>query len=201
MMKTMRSITILVFLLTTGYIYGQEQIEWFTFQEAMQRSQIEKKKVMVDVYTKWCTWCKVMDQKTFRNPEVIRYVNDHYIAVKFNAEEDITIPFKGKNYSLVKEGGKSYHELAAEIMRGRLSFPTIVFLDEQMNVIQPIPGFQDHEQYLMVLRFFGENYHQRIPWDKYTQQYKQNNGIGQPVHSKGGKRSIPVFLNGVDSSF
>jgi thioredoxin-related protein len=194
MMNTMRLIPLFLLLLLSSLAYGQERIEWYTFQEAIQRSQIEKKKIMVDVYTKWCGWCKVMDQKTFRDPEVIKYINNNYIAVRLDAEEDITIPFKGKNYSLVKEGGKSYHELASEIMRGRLSFPTIVFMDEQINVIQPIPGFQDHEQFLMVLRYFGENNHQRIPWDKYTQQYKANNSISQPVNSRGGKRSMPVFM-------
>lgn len=170
-------------LLASMTVWAQDKVQWITFQEAMQRAPVERKKVMVDVYTKWCGWCKVMDQKTFSHPEVVRYINANYLAVKFDAEEEGLITFKGKQYNLIRQGKKNYHELASEMMRGRLSYPTIVFLDAQMNIIQPIPGYQDAEQYLMVLRYFGENHHQRTPWERYRQQYEEN--LAQPARQDG----------------
>jgi len=183
MMSKLYLITLWGLMLCTTPLLSQDKIQWISFQEAIQRAPVERKKIMVDVYTKWCGWCKVMDQKTFSDPEVARYVNAHYLAVKFDAEEEGTITFKGKQYNLVKQGKRSYHELAAEIMRGRLSYPTIVFLDAAMNVIQPIPGYQDSDQYLMVLRYFGENHYQRTPWDRYTQQYQEN--LAKPARQDG----------------
>lgn len=56
----------------------------------------------------------------------------------------------------------SHHELAAELMRGRLSYPTIVFLDEELNVIQPIPGYQNPVDFQMILMYFADNYFRRI---------------------------------------
>jgi len=136
-------------------------------------SQPVKKKIVVDVFTEWCGWCKKMDKSTFRNPEIVKYVNENYYAVKFDAEYKNDITFKGKNYKFVKGGRNGYHELAAEILQGRLSFPTLVFLDENHAVIQPIPGFQDSGTFKQIMRFFAEDHFKHTPWPKYTRMYEQ----------------------------
>ena len=53
----------------------------------------EPKKIFMDVYTKWCGPCKLLDRKTFANPYVAAYVSEHYYAVKFDAEGQETINF------------------------------------------------------------------------------------------------------------
>ena len=160
---------------------AQSAIQWEEFPEAIQRAQLENKKILIEVYTQWCGWCKVMDQKTFHHPEVVDYINDRYVAVRFDAEDQSDIQFKGNTYSFVKKGRNGYHELAAELMRGRLSYPTIVFLDEQLNVIQPIPGYQNPQDFQMILMYFADNYFRRVPWGRFTEQYK-NRFLGQPVN-------------------
>ncbi|MBK7343289.1 MAG: DUF255 domain-containing protein [Saprospiraceae bacterium] len=160
---------------------AQAEIHWVEFSDAVRQARLENKKIMVDIYTQWCGWCRVMDQKTFHHEDVANYVNDRYVAVKFDAEFTGDIEFNGRTYSYVRKGKKGYHELAAELMRGRLSYPTIVFLDEELNVIQPIPGYQNPVDFQMILMYFADNYFRRIPWDKFTFQYR-NQRIGQPVN-------------------
>ena len=63
------------------------EIQWLTMEEAYEKTQKEPKKILVDVYTDWCGWCKVMDRGTFRDEKVVAYVNEHYYAVKFDAEQ------------------------------------------------------------------------------------------------------------------
>ncbi|MEZ5030133.1 MAG: DUF255 domain-containing protein [Saprospiraceae bacterium] len=64
------------------------------------------------VYAPRCGWCKVMDQKTFHHPEVVDYINDRYVAVRFDAEDQSDIQFKGNTHSFVKKGKEiGYHEL------------------------------------------------------------------------------------------
>ncbi len=162
-------------------VRAQTEIHWVDFTEAVQQAKLENKKIMIDIYTQWCGWCRVMDQKTFHHEDVVNYVNDRFIAVKFDAEFTEDIEFNGKTYSYVRNGKKGYHELAAELMRGRLSYPTIVFLDEELNVIQPIPGYQNASDFQMILMYFADNYFLRVPWDKFTMQYR-NQYIGQPVN-------------------
>ena len=150
---------------------GQTKINWLSWEEAIELSKDNKKKFFVDVYTNWCGWCKKMDVATFQKSHIAQYVNENYYAVKFNAEQKEEIQFKEKLYKFVSQGRRGYHELAAAITKGRLSYPTIVFLDEDLNVIQPIPGFQDAKSFEQIMTYFAGNYYQNTPWRKYTQNY------------------------------
>jgi len=145
MLKYFSSLSLALFL--TISVVGQEAtvetIEWLTWEEALERNKTEKRKIIVDVYTQWCTWCKKMDERTYKRENITKQINEDFYAVKFDAEQKEDIIFNNKIYSYVKGfGKKGYHELAQEIMNGRMSYPTTVFIDEDLNVIQPIPGFQ-----------------------------------------------------------
>ena len=148
-----------------------QEINWLTWEEAVEVSKVEKKKFFVDVYTEWCGWCKKMDASTFRQAEIVEYINKNYYAIKFDAERKTDIIIDGKVYKFNSSGKRGYHQLAAELTRGRLSYPTIVFLDEKMKLIQPIPGFRDVKSFDMIMRYFGEDHHTSIPWKKYSQNY------------------------------
>lgn len=149
-----------------------EGIRWYTWEEAIEQSKNQKRKIMVDVYTQWCGWCKRMDKTTFTNKTVVSYLNSHYYPIKFDAETKADITFKGKTYRFVKNGMRGYHELAAEITRGRLSYPTIVFLDENFEVIQSIPGYREPLEFEQIITYFGTNSHKKLPWEKYRREYK-----------------------------
>ena len=149
-----------------------EQINWLSWEEALKKNKEEPRKIFVDIYTDWCGWCKKMDKATFQKPHIVQYMNDNYYAVKFNAEQKEAIHFNGKDYKYVGEGRRGYHELAASITRGQLSYPTIVFIDEQLNVIQPIPGFRDPMEFEMMMTYFGKNNHLETPWSIYQKNYK-----------------------------
>lgn len=148
------------------------KINWLTWEQALQKSKIQKKKLLVDVYTDWCGWCKRMDAATFQQEHIAKYVNEHYYAIKFDAEQKEDIVFNGKSYKFVKNGKRGYHELAAEITRGRLSYPTIVFLDENQSVIQPVPGYKSPEQFEQIITYFARNEHLKTPWESYQKAYQ-----------------------------
>ncbi len=168
----MRKILLGLFFITTLSINGfSQEINWLSWEEAVEASKVEKKKFFVDVYTEWCGWCKKMDATTFRSPSIVEYINENYYAIKFDAEQKEDIMLKGKVYKFNRSGKRGYHQLAAEITRGRLSYPTIVFLDENLNLIQPIAGYRDTKSFDMIIRYFAEDHHTSMPWKKYTQNY------------------------------
>jgi len=154
--------------------YGQAQVNWVTWEEAVILLQDEPRKIVVDVYTDWCGWCKKMDKSTFQNEDVVSYLNEHFYAVKFNAEQKTDIHLKKKVYKFVKSGRNGYHELAAEITFGKLTYPTVVFLDEKLDVIQPIAGYKDAEMFEMIMTYFGGNHHKTTSWKKYSNSYSNN---------------------------
>ena len=150
-----------------------KSINWMTFEEVDKALKKEKKKVFVDVYTKWCGWCKKMDKSTFKKKHIVQYVNENFYAVKFDAEYKKDIILDGKTYKFIKgeKGQRGYHELAAAITKGRLSFPTSVFLNDNLSLIQPIPGYLDVEKFEVIMTYFAEDQHRKTPWTTYQKTY------------------------------
>src|SRR5580698_9458396 len=73
-----------------------EEIHWMTSIDELQAKMAQHpKKVYVDVYTGWCGWCKKMDATTFKNPNVVKYINANFYAVKLDAERQDVIHFQG----------------------------------------------------------------------------------------------------------
>lgn len=160
---------ILLFLTGISVIAADAQIKWISWDEAQAKNQAEPRKIIVDVYTQWCGWCKKMDKATFEQTNIVSYINDNYYAVKFDAETKTDITFKNKAFKYVRNANSGYHELAHELTFGKLSYPTLVFLDEQLNIIQPIPGFKDPASLDKILKYFAEDYYKSTPWKKYEQ--------------------------------
>lgn len=168
---------VLMFLIGPGFTSsGDAQVQWLTWEEAQLRNQKEPRKFIIDVYTKWCRWCKEMDKATFDQPDISRYINEHYYAIKFDAETREDITFKNKVYKYTRSVNSGYHELANEIMFGKFAYPTVVFLDENLNVIQPLSGYRSPGDMDKIMKYFGEDYHKTTPWKKYEAMYLQQKG-------------------------
>jgi len=127
-------------------------VTWNKIDDLEQIAKSGDKKVLIDVYTSWCGWCKVMDKKTFTDPEVISYLNDNFHLVKFNAEQKQPITYKGKTYEWVPTGRKGVNMLAHEMLNGRLGYPSLVYLDENLGTIRVSPGYKTPEKLLTELR-------------------------------------------------
>lgn len=135
------------------------QINWVPFEKAMELSKIDGKPVLVDVYTDWCGWCKRLDATTYQDSAVVSYINSHYHATKFNAETNDKIMYRDTVY---EKKGKT-HDLAIKLLYGKMSYPTTLFMIEEMNMVAPIPGYLTRETIQPYLFYFGE------------QAYKLNN--------------------------
>ncbi len=163
--------SLFILLLSISLAIAQSGVKWMSFSEALEAQKVEKRKMVVDVYTEWCGWCKKMDQTTFQNEHIVNYLNEHFYPVKFDAEQDQSIDFNGRTYDFVKYGRKGYHALAVELTQGRLSYPTTVFLDEDLSVIQAIRGFQTALRFEQILTYFAMDHHKTTPWKKYSESY------------------------------
>jgi thioredoxin-related protein len=159
----------------------EKNVKWMSFEEAVTASKEAKangetpKKIFIDVYTDWCGWCKKMDKNTFENPKISAYLNENFYPVKFNAEQKENIEFNGRTFKFVDQGRRGYHELAAGLMKGKMSYPTVVFMDEDLNLIQSIPGYMDVPKFDMIIRYLGEDIYENKAWPEYQKEYQATN--------------------------
>jgi len=75
------------------------KLTWMDFAEGYEKAKSENKILLVDAYTDWCSWCKVMDRETYTNAQVIAVLNNEFVCVKFNPEVEKKHKFGAYNLS------------------------------------------------------------------------------------------------------
>lgn len=157
---------------------GKEEIHWISdLNELQAKMQANPKKVIIDVYTAWCGWCKKMDATTYENPDLIKYVNNNFYAVKLDAERQDAFNFQGKEYKF--EPQYKANTFAVEIMKGSMSYPTTVFMVENFQMPTPIPGFRTVKEMELFLTYFGDNMYKRVKFDDYQKTFTYHWDKGQ----------------------
>lgn len=126
-----------------------DKITWYSFDEVVEKVENDPKMVLIDVYTDWCGWCKKMDKDTFTDQEVVNFVNQHFYAVKLNAEDKKKkFEFRGKEYS---------EETMARAMRVS-SYPNFVIMDAAMENITQLRGYKEPQPFVEALASLMENF-------------------------------------------
>lgn len=165
---------ILVLSLTSSKRVADAHVNWLTFEEAIALHNDNPKKLLIDLYTDWCGWCKVMDRETYSNPTLSAYINENFYPVKFNAEQKESVEFDGHTFNFIPSGRRGVHELAAALTNNQLSYPTTVFMDEELRIIQPIAGYLKPHQMEPILQFIGDDYYKSVAWADYKKDHKSS---------------------------
>jgi thioredoxin-related protein len=146
------------------------QITWMTWDEAIAANKQQPKKLLVDVYTEWCGWCKKMDAKVFTDPAIEAYIKKNFYAVKFDAEQKETILYDGYTFNFNTEATRrGVHDLAIALLDSRMSYPSIVYLDENRDRISISPGFKPADKFIHELNFIQEGHYKLKTYQEYLQ--------------------------------
>jgi thioredoxin-related protein len=180
MSVTMRFIMlpVLLLLLFGSALSAQrsaDAIQWFSWNEGLAKAGKEGKKVLIYVYAHACGWCRKMETETFHQAAVAQLVRTSFIPVKLNVADQADHDFNGKTYKFVQAGANSYHALVAEVLNGRMTFPSIVFLDETQQPLQAIAGFKTAEEFLPIGLFYGNGFYKTMPWSSFQKKYAAGN--------------------------
>ncbi|MBD3635928.1 MAG: DUF255 domain-containing protein [Crocinitomicaceae bacterium] len=133
-----------------------EEITWYDFESAIDECEKKKKPIFIDVYTDWCGWCKKMDNSTFKNPQVVEFMNENFYAVKMDAESKEPIAYKEKLYEYKTfSGGKGYNELAVNLLGSQMSFPSFVILSKRQVKVGIIRGYQKPKELISKLEKYS----------------------------------------------
>jgi len=171
-MKMKLFLALALVLVAAPACFSQDQkengIKWMSFTEAVSLAQKSPRKIVIDLYTHWCGWCKRMDATTFRDSGIAAYVNAHYYAVKLDAETKDSIRFRGQVF--VFNPQYKTNELAVSLLGGNMGYPNFVFLDETFSLITNISGYQTVEQFAPALVYFSEDKYKTQSWEEFQKQ-------------------------------
>lgn len=119
-------------------------VRWLTPQALADSMRVRPRPVLVKVYTEWCRYCKLQDLTTFQNKDVANRLNTSFYAVALNAESREPVRLAGHTFTFRPTGpGSGVHELALALARdesGQVVYPTVVLLDEKLEVRGRWPG-------------------------------------------------------------
>ena len=148
----------------------KEKVQWLTVAELQAAYAKNPKPVLVDVYTSWCGWCKVMDRETYAKDDVAAYINEKYYAVKLDAESKESFEWNGKKYEYKAE--YKSNELALYLLYGQMSFPTTVFLSAIDAQPAPMPGYLKPNEIEAPLKFFGDGIYKTKNYPEFMNGFK-----------------------------
>ena len=110
---------------------GSAGVSWLPYAEGMALGKSQKKKVFINFFATWCSVCRMMDTKTFKDAAVIDYLNANVRTVQVDVDKE-------------QEVAAHYHIRP---------LPDMWFVSEQGDPIGNKPGYISPEEMLPVLKF------------------------------------------------
>jgi uncharacterized protein YyaL (SSP411 family) len=98
--KTLFALALSLTLATTASPEAQPSaLHWQPWSDAaFAQARAEHKFVLLDLEAVWCHWCHVMDDVTYRDPVVIRLLNQRYVLVKVDQDSRPDISNRYQDY-------------------------------------------------------------------------------------------------------
>ncbi len=140
---------LLILLLVIAYSTAAKakDPQWKNFNEGISEAKKSGKKILIDVYTDWCKWCKEMDKNTYADKNISAYLKKNFVIIKLNAEGTEKIMYEGQSMTP--------QEFAQGM--GVDGYPATLFLKNDGKVITLLPGYSKPDQFIHVLTFISDN--------------------------------------------
>lgn len=174
----MRKLIVLsaVIMVVSFAIQGQsfEKTKWYSLKEATELQKKAPRKILIDIYTDWCGWCKKMDKETFDHPIISAFLNKHFYPVKFNAETHDSVIFAGHTFVNESKGPRSTHQFAMALFQAQNlqpGYPSIAYLDENMQLIRVWNGFWTAPQIEVWLNYVVDEKYKPLPLEEYKKTF------------------------------
>ncbi|HMC66415.1 MAG TPA: DUF255 domain-containing protein [Gemmataceae bacterium] len=69
-----------------------QELQWRYEYNSARREAVQKNRPLIlDFGTEYCHWCRRLDLTTFRDPAIVRVINEQFIALKIDAEKEVQL--------------------------------------------------------------------------------------------------------------
>ena len=165
---------------------GKPEVNWLTFAQLQEKMKEHPRKVLIDVSTHWCGPCKMMMANTFHDSAIVSYINKNFYAVSFDAESPDSVVFLGHTFKnpgyqpgRVKNTPHQLTEALAAV-KGKIMYPTVVYMDEQFRIISPVQGYILPKDEMPILTYIANDKFKTESFQDYLQQQKSATHMGAP---------------------
>jgi uncharacterized protein YyaL (SSP411 family) len=146
----------------------KKKVAWQTWSEVTAQLKKENKPLLIDVYTTWCHYCKLMDATTYSNDSVATYLEKNFYRYKFNAETRDTIQWQDKQF--LYNPRYEVHDFAVYLSKGSIVYPTTVIIT---------PGGQPYFQFgalkpaelEVLLKYYGSDLYKGQTLEEFSKSY------------------------------
>ena len=115
---------------------ADSSIAWQNWSETnFARAKAEKKLVYFELEAIWCHWCHVMEAVTYKDPKVIKLLQDHFIAVKVDQDSRPDLSLKYEDYG----------------------WPAIILFDANGRELAKLSGYRSPESLASTLQAFVDD--------------------------------------------
>ena len=127
------------------------KLSWLAFDVATELAAKQKKHMVVDIYTTWCGWCKVMDRQTYGDPQVSAYLIDNFVLAKVNGESTAKIHWKGRELT--------ERQFAKEV--GVTGYPATYFMKPDAELLGGVAGYIKSPDFMMYAKYVSTRWYEK----------------------------------------
>jgi uncharacterized protein YyaL (SSP411 family) len=108
---------------------AHQPIHWYPWgDDAFAAARERDRPVLLDIGAVWCHWCHVMDGESYENPDLARFLNEHFVCIKVDRDErpDVDTRYQRAVQALTRQGGwplTAFLTPAGEVFYGGTYFP------------------------------------------------------------------------------
>lgn len=128
-----------------------QEVAWKPFEKGLKDAASFKKYAFVDVYTDWCGYCKMMESTTLKAKPVLAELEKNFVSIKFNAESEDQVTWKGKKVSM-RDLSMSW---------GVEGFPTLLFLNPKGEIIGSFSSYAEADLMINLLKYISSGARER----------------------------------------
>ncbi len=122
------------------------QVKWLDLDEALLQQKQEEKKILLFFYsdTYQPVSSELMLKINLKHPQIAAYINEKFHPVLFDAARTDTINMFDRAFINEQKAPGFPHQFVFSALNNKLSFPSILFLNTENQLIAPIQGYYNN---------------------------------------------------------
>lgn len=145
-------------------------LKWVTLSEALKLNHDKPKGIFLTFYSNTNAASSVMLANAFSHRKVIEYLENHFYCVRIDAQTNDTLVWDKPYYNKHQAG--NYHEMATIMMKNKMEFPSMFFIDADNKLIINENSYLSGEALYLLSNFVGKGAYKNTTFPEFMKTFK-----------------------------